>query len=218
MERVDGLWYCMAHLPAAKAVVSKRRDRGFGTCSVPGCDRPAAETGGKCTEHRAGERAAGAPVVIINDGSGRGDHPYAPKPAVIYIAVFPDSGVLKVGKALPWTVRNRVRDATEKTRIRQVDTGAEFSVTAAPVAWEVPLFDGRPLLWAIAERVEHAAAGRLAYNVGADSVDHTEGKEWLRHGAISSVDWGNELHRAVRETMTFFGYIDADAGSPRRVQ
>ena len=123
-----------------------------------------------------------------------------------------------MGKALPWTVRSRVRVATEKTRIRQVDTGAEVSVTAAPVAWEVPLFDGRPTLWAIAERVEHAVAGRLAFNIGADSVDHTEGKEWLRHSGIGSVDWGTELHRAVRDTMAFFGYSEADAGSPRRVQ
>ena len=101
LERFEGLWYCKAHLPAAKAVVSKRRDRGFGSCSISGCDRPAAETGGKCTEHRAGERAAGAPVVIISDGSGRGDPAYAPKPAVIYIAVFPDSGVLKGGEGSP---------------------------------------------------------------------------------------------------------------------
>jgi hypothetical protein len=44
---------------AAEAVKTKRRDRGFGLCSVRTCSRPAAEPNGRCVEHRAGERAAG---------------------------------------------------------------------------------------------------------------------------------------------------------------
>jgi hypothetical protein len=79
VEQVDGRWYCRGHLGAAKAIATKRRDRGFGLCSVQDCTRPAVERDGKCIEHRAGERASGETVVIIEDGSGKGDHPYAPK-------------------------------------------------------------------------------------------------------------------------------------------
>ncbi len=78
VDQVNGRWYCKTHIGAARAVASKRRDRGFGTCSVPGCSRPAVAREGKCNEHRAAERASDATVVIVDDGSGRGDHPYAP--------------------------------------------------------------------------------------------------------------------------------------------
>lgn len=84
-----------------------------------------------------------------------------------------------------------------------------------PVAWAVTLFGEENTLWAVSERVEHAAAGRLAHNVGAASVDHTEGKEWLRHDAVGDVDWKAELHRAVCETLTFFGHDESDAERPR---
>src|SRR4051794_25804774 len=77
VDQVDGRWYCEAHIGAAKAVAAKRRDRGFGTCSIARCARPAVEKNGKCTEHLAGERAAQAGVVIAEDGSGKGEHPYA---------------------------------------------------------------------------------------------------------------------------------------------
>jgi hypothetical protein len=43
VEQFDGRWYCRGHIGAAKAVAAKRRDRGFGGCSVPGCSRPAGE-------------------------------------------------------------------------------------------------------------------------------------------------------------------------------
>jgi hypothetical protein len=82
-------------------------------------------------------------------------------------------------------------------------------------AWAISLFEGENKLWAVSERVEHAAAGRLAYNVGATEALHTEGKEWLRHDAPSNVDWQNEFQRAVRETLTFLGHDEATAGSPR---
>ncbi len=118
---VDGRWYCEAHLPAARALASKRRDRGFGSCSTSGCDRPAVEQDGKCIEHRAGELAAGSSVVV-QDGTGKGDHPYAAKQAEIYLVAFPELGLLKVGRATPWTVRNRVRDAAEKIRVRHAAT------------------------------------------------------------------------------------------------
>jgi hypothetical protein len=133
VEQVGGRWYCQGHIGAAKAVAAKRRDRGFGSCSVPACTRPAAETNGKCNEHRAGERAAGATVVVVDDGSGKGDHPYAPKRTEIYLAVFPELRILKVGKATPWTVRNRVKDAADKLRIRQTDSGVERPITCEPI-------------------------------------------------------------------------------------
>ncbi len=170
VDQVNGRWYCKMHIGAAKAVGSKRRDRGFGTCSLPGCSRPAVEREGKCNEHRAGERASDATVVIVDDGSGRGDHPYAPKRSEIYLAVFPELDelrILKVGKATPWTVRDRVNDAADKLRIRRRDNGTEQPITSEPVAWTIPLFGDRTVLWAVSERVEHAATGRLAHNVGA---------------------------------------------------
>jgi hypothetical protein len=61
------------------------------------------------------------------------------------------------------------------------DSDAERPISSEPLAWAVRLFGDENVLWAVSERVEHAAAGRLAHNVGASSVDHTEGKEWLRH-------------------------------------
>jgi hypothetical protein len=67
----------------------------------------------------------------------------------------------------------------------------------------------------VSERVEHAVAGRLAHNVRATSVDHTEGKEWLRRDPIGDVDWPTEFHRAVCETLAFFGQHEAGAGQPR---
>jgi hypothetical protein len=125
VAQVDGRWYCHRHLAAAKAVASKRRDRGFGSCSVSGCSRPAAERDAKCEEHRAAERAAGAPVVVVDDASGRGGHPYAPKRAVVYLVVFRELATLKVGKAAPWTVASRVTDAAAKLWTRQEDGSLE---------------------------------------------------------------------------------------------
>jgi len=78
VEQVDGRWYCQGHIGAAKAVAAKRRDRGFGSCSVPGCTRPAVERDGKCSEHRAGERAAGGTVVIVDEESGKETTPVRP--------------------------------------------------------------------------------------------------------------------------------------------
>ncbi len=74
------------------------------------------------------------------------------------------------------------------------------------------------MLWAVSERVEHAAAGRLAHNVAARSVDHTEGKEWLRHEPIGDVDWPTEFHRAVRQTLALLGHDEANAGKPRPLE
>lgn len=196
-------------------MASKRRDRGFGACSVAGCSRPAAEQDGKCEEHRAAERAAGAPTVVIDDGSGRGGHPYEAKLAVVYLAVFPDLGVLKVGKATPWTVRSRV--AADKLRIRQADDSLERPIIRDRKAWFVPLFDEEAVLWSVSERVEHAAAGKLARNVRASSVDYTQGKEWLHHDNIGAVVWPTEFHRAVKETLVFLGHDEADAGCPQVV-
>lgn len=197
-------------------MASKRRDRGFGSCGVPGCLRPAVEREGKCDEHRAGERAAGATVVVVEDGSGRRNHPYDPKPAEIYLAVFFELERLKVGKATPGTVGLRVRDAANKLRLRQAD-GVERPTTCEPTAWTVALFGGKPVLWSESEWVEHAAAGRLADNVGAKSVDRTEGKEWLRHETIREIDWRTEFHRAIRDTLEFLGHKEAEAGQPRLV-
>jgi len=168
VERVDGYWYCQGHVGGAKAVVTKRRDRGFGGCSVRDCTRPAVEPDGKCDEHRAGgrakdERAAGGSVVIVAEGSGKGDHPYAAKRTELYLALFPELGLLKVGKATPWTVRNRVKHAAAKLRIRQADSGLERPITCEAIAWAIPLFGDNNVLWAVSERVEHAAAGRLAH-------------------------------------------------------
>lgn len=217
VEQVDGRWYCRGHLGAAKAVATKRRDRGFGSCSDPGCIRPAVESDGRCSEHRAGARAAADTVVIVDGTSGRGDHPYAPKLAEIYLALFPELGVLKVGKATPWTVGDRVRDAAGKLRIRQADSGRDLlPISCEARAWAVSLGDEN-MLWAVSERVEHAAAGRLALNVGATSVPYTEGKEWLRHDRIGDIDWPIEFHRAICETLEFLGH-EAVADPPRSVE
>ena len=70
----------------------------------------------------------------------------------------------------------------------------------------------------MSERVGHAGAGRLAYNVGATSVDLTEGKEWLRHDPLAAVDWPTEFHRAVCDTLAFFGHDKAKAGQPRPLE
>ncbi|MGI8595546.1 MAG: hypothetical protein ACR2ML_14510 [Solirubrobacteraceae bacterium] len=218
VEQVDGRWYCLGHIGAAKAVAAKRRDRNFGRCSVPRCTRPAVERDGKCNEHRAGERAAGGTGIVVYDGSGKGDHPYAPKRTEIYLALFPELGLLKVGKATPWTVHNRVKDAADKLRIRQAYGGVERPITCEAIAWAVPLFGDENVLWAVSERVEHAAAGRLAHNVGATSVAYTEGKEWLRPDPIRDVDWPTQFHRAVCETLAFFGHDEANAGKPRRLE
>jgi hypothetical protein len=113
--------------------------------------------------------------------------------AEIYLATFPEMGLLKVGKATPWTVRSRVKDAADKLRIRQTENGAERPITCKAVAWAIRLFGDENVVWAVSERVEHSAAGRLAYNVGATSVPHTEGKEWLRHNSIESVDWARRV-------------------------
>ena len=217
VEQVEGVWYCARHQAAAKARAAKRRDKGFGPCEVVGWGRPAAEDGGRCVEHRAGLRAAGGESVAVDDTSGKGEHPYAPKLAEIYLALFPDTGRIKVGKATPWTVRGRVRDAAEKLRARQAEAGADGAVAAEPVAWSIALFGERPVLWAVSERVEHAAAGRLAHNVRANSVEHAEGKEWLGHDDASHVDWPTEFHRAVRETLVFLGYAESEAAPPRTI-
>lgn len=215
--QVDGRWFCQRHIGAAKAVASKRSDRGFGSCGVPGCLRPAVEREGKCVEHRAGERAAGETVVVVEDGSGGGRHPYDPKPAEIYLAVFFELKRLKVGKATPRTVGSRVKDAANKLRIRQLDNGVERPVICQPTAWTVALFGGKPVSWSVSEWVEHAAAGRLADNVGATSVDRTEGKEWLRHETIREICWPTEFHRAIVEALEFLGHSEAEAGEPRRL-
>ena len=73
------------------------------------------------------------------------------------------------------------------------------------------------MLWAVSEGVEHAAAGRLALNVGCGSADHTKGKEWLTHDRIDQVDWPTEFHRAVRETLAFLGHPEHDASEPRSI-
>lgn len=215
VDSVVGRWYCAGHLPAARAVATKRKDQGFGACSVPGCSHPAAEAGGKCIEHRAGERAAGSPVQLVEGTPGKGEHPYAPKPADVYLVVFPDAGLLKVGKATPWTVRGRVQAAAAKLLVRETDSGAEHPVAGARLAWAIGLFSEEPVLWAVAERVEHAAAGRLAANAGCGSVDHTKGKEWLACRQIRQIDWPAEFHRAVREALEFLGYPEGLADQPR---
>ena len=130
--------------------------------------------------------------------------------------LFPELGLLKVGKATTWTLHNRVKDAADKLRIRQVDSGVEHPMGSEAIAWAIALFGDENVLWAVSERVEHAAAGRLAHNVGATSVAHAEGKEWLRHDQIDGVDWPTAFHRAVCETLAFFGEDEANAGPPRR--
>jgi hypothetical protein len=57
-QRVEGVWYCSRHAPAAKARARKRRNQGYGLCSRKNCNRWAAEPNGLCVEHRAGERVA----------------------------------------------------------------------------------------------------------------------------------------------------------------
>lgn len=215
VAQVDGRWYCSRHVAAAKAVASKRRDRGFGICKVEGCSRPAVELDGKCGEHRAAERAAGAPVVVVDDSSGRGGHPYAPKRAVVYLAVFGELGVLKIGKAAPWTVGSRITDATDKLRTRQADGSLERPLALHRKAWFIALFGEENVLWSVSERVEHAAAGRLAHNLGATSVDHSQGKEWLSFDTTRTIDWAAEFHRAVRQTLAFLGHDEANAGPPQ---
>lgn len=108
----------------------------------------------------------------------------------------------------------------------RVDGGAPRAQAPSPLVWTsgrdegalAPVEERQPVLWAVSERVEHAAAGRLAHNVGATPVAHTEGKEWLRQGPTGDVDWPTEFHRAVCETLVFFGNDEANAGQPRPVE
>jgi hypothetical protein len=147
VEQLDGRWYCHGHIGAAKAVAAKRRDHGFGTCSVAVCSRPAVESDGLCSEHRAGARAAGATMVVVEDGSGKGEHAYAPKRTEIYLAVFPDLGLIKLGKATPWTVRSRVKDAADKLRIRQAERAVKIPTSCEPFALSIQLFGDERVLW-----------------------------------------------------------------------
>jgi len=120
---------------------------------------------------------------------------------VVYLAVFVKFGIIKVGKATPWTVGSRVAAASDKLPIPRADDMSERPIIRNPEAWRVRLFGEKNVPWSVSERVEHAAAGRLAHNVGATPVDHTQGKEWLKHDDVGTIDWPNEFHRAVRETL-----------------
>ncbi len=209
VERVGGQWYCQGHIGGAKAALAKRRDEGFGTCSIPGCTRPAAGLGEKCKEHRAGERAARATALVTDEvtdeATGKGGHPYAPKQTEIYLVVFSDPAALEVGKAMPWTVGDRVRDAVTKAEARLADSGNEGPISFE--AWAVRPFGDHKVGWAEGERLEHAVAGRLARNVGATPAGHLEGKELFDYEALAEVDWTTEFDSAVRETLTFNGIL-----------
>ena len=66
----------------------------------------------------------------------------------------------------------------------------------------------------MAERIEHATAGRLAHLTSAETVPHEQGKEWLAHPALGSVEWESCFRKAARETLTFFGEDEHQAGNP----
>jgi hypothetical protein len=209
----EGHWYCARHLAARRAVASKRRDRGFGACTISGCSRPAVKDGGKCVEHEAAQRAAGHLFATSRDSSGRGGHPYAPKQTELYLIAFAAVNLLKVGKATPWTLGARVNDAKHELQQRQIRQGLE-PTTEEPRVWALALFGEQLVAWAVAERIEHATAGRLAHLTSAETVPHEQGKEWLAHPALGSVEWESCFRKAARETLTFFGEDEHQAGNP----
>lgn len=146
--------------------------------------------------------------------SGRGGHPYDSKSAVIYLALFESAGLLKVGKTTPWDLSSRLRSATSELNRRRAELEPATVRAARSGAWYIELAE--PMLWADSERIEHGSAGRLAHLTGAVSVKYEQGKEWLRHSAIEEVDWSTEFHRAVSETLAFFGRDAAEAATPMR--
>ena len=88
---------------------------------------PAAGPGPGTSRLGLGDPASTGPTRLVQDGTGKGDHPYAAKQAEIYLVAFPELGLLKVGRATPWTVRNRVRDAAEKIRVRHAATAKRLT-------------------------------------------------------------------------------------------
>lgn len=194
-ELVAGVWYCRQHAPAAKAVIAKRRDHGFGRCARSGCARPAASAGGECIECRAGVRAASGECA---DTTGRGGHPYDPKPAALYLVVGSNS-LVKPGKAVRWSVGTRIGKAAARIR--------ELGGTSRD--WRMLLAEGEPMGWGEAERIEHTMAGRFAHNVGAAAAPI--GKEWFL--VQGDHDWASEFERAVHEALEFIGLERSVAGT-----
>ena len=207
---VGELPYCKDHLGAAKAVSKKRRDLGHGICSAPGCERPAAEPGGRCVECRAGIRAFSSSPSDATTTTGRGGDPFAKKSAAVYLVVFSPTGLIKLGKAVPWGVGTRVNEARkrhdENPAIRKRLEGRNSTRNA----YNLILADGDPLLWGECQQIEHAAAGRLAVITGARSSSFN--LEWLEHPAVSSVDWPKQFHHAVADALEFLGRTRSDAG------
>jgi hypothetical protein len=152
---------------------------------------------GDCVECRAGERASTGERL---DTTGRGGHPYDPKPAALYLVVG-SNGLLKPGKAVRWSVAGRIGVAVARIR--------ELGATSQD--WRMLLADGEPMGWGEAERIEHTMAGRLARNVGA--VAEPIGKEWLRYEGDH--DWPEAFAHATHEALEFIGLNRAIAGPVR---
>ena len=148
----------------------------------------------------------------MTTATGRGDHPYAEKSTALYLVIFPHSGLIKLGKATTWGARGRITEARrhhdENPAIRERLAGRDGTSDA----YKLKLADGEPMLWADSERIEHAAAGRLAVLTDARSVAYEIGKEWLEHPAISTIDWPTAFHSAVSDTLEFLGRRRSAAG------
>lgn len=194
-DLVAGLLYCPHHAPAAKALIAKRRDLGLGRCARLGCTRPASSAGGECIECRAGVRAASGEHA---DTTGRGGHPYDPKPAALYLVVGSNL-LMKPGKAVRWSVGTRINTAAARIR--------EHGGTSRD--WRMHLAEGELMGWGETERIEHTMAGRLAHNVGAKAAPI--GKEWFH--VQGEHDWPSEFERAVHEALEFIGLERSVAGT-----
>jgi hypothetical protein len=125
---------------------------------------------------------------------------FDPMRTQIYLALFPKIGQVNVGKARDGEVLARVRHHQAR-----VGSKADGVWAIAPFANEMP--------WSDSQRVEHTAAGKLAANIGAESVKRK--LEWLSYDADANIDWPREFARAVRQTLAFLGHEETP-GVPSR--
>jgi hypothetical protein len=127
------------------------------------------------------------------DAEGKDDFVgvFGPKWTHIYLAVF--TGRIKIGKAARLDRRK-----CEGAVVARVNHAAHQVNESTPEAWAIALAEIMP--WSESQQVEHAAAGKLAANIGANPRPHS--LDWLTYDR-QGIDWRSALCRAVRQTLAF---------------